>query len=72
MENAHPTDDRQVELQHLLDLHREAGGKPLNRTGGGDPIIVEDRFGATDLHAADRHSGSGEGGPKEDPAPAIY
>jgi hypothetical protein len=67
-----PPDDREYDLQRMIDLHRQRG-QVVNSVDGGDPIIIEERHGGrTDLTAADRHTGTGEGASKGEPAPDLY
>lgn len=69
-----PETDRQLELQHLLDIHRQSVAKPAaNHDAGDAPIVLSERFGGmTDLNAADRHTGSGNGSETRPEYPSVY
>ena len=68
----HSPNDREHDLQRMIDIHRQKG-EVVNPIDGGEPIIVEERYGGiTDLTAADRHTGTGEGSAKGTPAPSVY
>lgn len=60
-----PKDDRQVELDHILDLHRKPGMLPRDNRVVYEPTL-------TDYTSGDQHSGTGDGSQKTDKKPETY